>query len=65
MRVEASDIGARAIVQGAASLGVPRAGGRLLNEAEGSHSSQCSAGGDEKFTSEELQFPVRASSGHR
>ena len=65
MRVEAGNIGVRAILQGAAPLRMPRAGGRRLDEAEGGHAGERSTSGDEKFTSRKLEFPVSPSSGHR
>jgi hypothetical protein len=65
MRVEASDIGARAILQDATPLRMPRAGGRLTDEAEGGHPGERPTSGYQKFTSREIEASVYPSSGHR
>ena len=48
VRVEARDIEARAIVQGAAALRMPLAGGGWIDEAEGGHAGKRPTGGSEE-----------------
>ena len=64
MRVEASDIVARAILQDAASLGMPLARRRMIGKAEGGHADERSTSGYQKFTSGEIEAPIYPSSGH-
>jgi len=49
MRIEASDIIARSIEQGAAPLGMPPGGCRLTDEAEGGHAGERPAGGHQEL----------------
>jgi hypothetical protein len=48
MRIEAADITARAIVQGAAAVGMPRGGGRRPDEAESAQADERSRGSSRK-----------------
>jgi hypothetical protein len=64
MRIEASDIGARAILQDATPLRMPLAGGRLTDVAEGGHPGKRSTRGHQKFTSGKLELSTCSLSGH-
>jgi hypothetical protein len=64
MRVQASDISARAILQDSTSLGMPLASGSRIDKAESSHARERSTGGYQKFTSGEIEASVYPSSGH-
>jgi len=64
MRVEASDISARAILQDATPLRMPLAGSSLTDEAEGSHADERSTGRYEKVTPGKIEASIYPCSGH-
>ena len=55
MRVEATHIAARAILQGAAPLRMPLGSGRWTDEAEGGHAGERATGGDEEVTARSVE----------
>jgi hypothetical protein len=64
VRIEARGIAARAIQQGAATLGMPLAGGRRIDEAESGHPSKHTTGGDQEVATRKFTRSTCSLSDH-
>jgi hypothetical protein len=64
MRVEAGNVAARAIFQGAAPLRMALGSGHRRDETEGSHTSERSTGGDQEVATGKFMFSTYSISDH-
>jgi hypothetical protein len=64
MRVETSNIAARAIVQGAAALGMPPGSGGWMDEAAGGQTGERATGSRQECTPGKFEHSTHAFSGH-